>query len=461
VAGTAIGERIAAEDAVRGAPWNPDAWLSLGETVSTEASKLRGGRFAENISADEWRFLNSVYPLWERTVAHAAELDPQHEAAWSRLAVAATFSGNRERAEDAFWKAEKISADKYTVFDWGLQMFQEKWGGRKSDLDRVAQEAGRADYRNTQNAGMIAKELREMGYTAESDSLMSRWMAAVEQQLAKNQNDPYAHWHKGSLLYFMDRKPAACREYALVTKLLPQNVDAQYAYAETLLGLGADVRSIPEYRRVLELDPLNGDAALKLGSGLKHAQKWDEAEKWYKIGLARLPNSGDGHLALAILYQFYGEKRRHAEAAKEYARCMELGGDAPVVYAGRTFALADAGKPQEAVRWGEEAWSRYGGTQYTEITDRDRTDLQGALGYAYLKSKRYPEAAAHGEAALKITPTDLNAHEVLGDAYHALGRRKAARRSWTIVVTSIPEKDDPEGVGHARAMLAKYPENGT
>ncbi|MBC8104206.1 MAG: tetratricopeptide repeat protein [Cytophagales bacterium] len=454
-------ERRAAEDAVRAAPRNPDAWLSLGWTVSEEAHRLRIGRSSDRISPDEWRFLRTVYPLWERAVARATELDPQHELAWTRLAQAATFSGSRSVAEAAFAKAETLSADKQQVYEWGLQMFQEKWGGQKSDLDRVAEGAANTEYKNTQSAGYIAVQLREAGYSDQADKLMNRWIATIDDLLAKNPNDPYAHWKKASLLFYMGRKPAACREYETVTKLLPKNAEAQYAYAETLLSLGADVRSIPEYRRVLELDPQNAYAPLKLGSGLKHAEKWEEAEKWYKIGIARLPNYGNGHLALAELYQWGGTKRRHAEAAREYIRCKELGGNSVAVYAGGMFALADSGKAPEAVRWGEEAWKRYGGGQYSQITGKQLAFLRAALGYAYLKSKRYQEAVEEGEAVLKMAPDDPNAHQVLGDAYNFLKQRRNARTSWNFVVETVSEERDPEGVGHARQMLAKYPENGT
>ena len=459
--GTVKGERRAAEDAVQGAPRNPDAWLSLGWTVSQEAHQLRGGRAADKISTEEWQFLHTVYPLWEYCVIKATELDPHHELAWTRLSEAATFAGDQEVAEDAFWKAETYSLDKAQTFSWGLQMFQQKWGGRKSDLDRVAQDAGNADYDGTQTAGIMAKELRGLGYATQADNLLNRWMASAENRLAKNPNDPYAHWDKGSLLYFTDKKTAACREYAVVTKLIPQNVQAQYAYAETLLGLGADVRSVPEYRRVLELDPQNADAPLKLGSGLRHAGKMDEAEKWYKVAVARTPNSGNAHLALGDLYEFYSPKKRHAEAAQEYARCIELAGDAPAVYAGRIYSLAESGKAQEAIHWGKEATDKYGGDLYSEITDRDRTALHAALGFAYMKNKQYPEALEQGEAALTMTPADANTHEMLGDTYFALGRRGDARKSWNMVVEMVPENLDPEGVQHARTMLAKYPENGT
>jgi Tfp pilus assembly protein PilF len=78
-----------------------------------------------------------------------------------------------------------------------------------------------------------------------------------------------------------------------------------------------------------------------------------------------------------------------------------------------------------------------------------------------MKSNRPAEAAEEGEAVLEAAPNDPNAHQILGDAYNALGRRKDARKSWNIVVTTLTEQEDPEGVGHARKMLSKYPENGT
>jgi len=454
--GNPRGEYRAATDAVKGATDNPDAWLSLGWTLSTEANKLRRARTADALDANEWAFLNRVYPLWEKAVVRATELDPVHEVAWNRVAEAATFAGDRRTASDAYWKSEQYNRDKAGAYEWGLQMFQPKWGGDPGALATVAEHAQQTDFLDTQEAGQVARALRSAGQTEAATALLNRALAKAEAAIAKNPNDPAGHWDRASILYFQDRKPASCREYATVARLLPDRVKAQYDYGYALLDMAAADKAIPVFRHVLELDPGNTDAPLRLGRALKERREYAEAEKWARVAIARAPNSVDAHFLLGEICQ-WGPTRRHSEAAKEFRRCADL---SPVpgaaLYAFLVFALNDAGSADEAVHWGETGVAQY----EPFLKDQQMALLKTALAAAYVSKKRYQEAIDLCAPYIAASPQDINANEVIGDAYNGVGRRADARKSWQIVVDRCPYKDDPEGVTHAKEMLAKYPDNG-
>ncbi len=453
VAGNPKTERRAAEDAIHDAPRNPEAWLTLGYTLSSEAQALRRGRFAGGISSGEWSYLQREYSAWAYCTQRATELDPQHEVAWSRLAEAATFAGDTQRAEAALWKAEAFTPDKASVYDWGLEMFQDKWGGNSAALAKVAEHAAHADYPVVESAGKIAGALRDAGFDARANELLNRYMARTDERLQKNPNDGWAHWEKASLLWAQEKKSPACREYKEVVRLLPDNVAAHYDYAASLNELGAKATCIPEYRIVLKLDPGHLRAPVGLGCALKSEGQVAEAEKYLRLGLERLPNSMEGHFALGELYL---RKKQNAAAAQEFKTAMALDGTGPIVYAMLTIALAESRQTTEAIHWGEEGMGMY--AQAKEKMPREVGTLHDSLGWAYFKAKRYTEAVEQNEAAIAISPADLMAQENLGLAYNEMGRRADARKQWQLVVQSGAGQE--EAVVEARQMLAKYPENG-
>jgi tetratricopeptide (TPR) repeat protein len=459
--GTPRGEMAATADVVRDSPQDPDAWLSLASTVVNDADRLRYGRVADAISASEWEYLDRSYALWERLVAHAIALDPNHETAWERLAEAATFASDWGTADDAIRKAERICPDKMRVYDWALEMFQPKWRDDPASLRRVAEDAAAARYSSTDDVGCIACSLTDAGFDDQASQLLNRYLAAAELEISRRPNDPYAHWHRASIPYLLRRRQDSYNEYAAVVRLLPNDIGTQLDFGQELYDNEDMSAAMSVYHKVLAIDPDNATAALRIG-GIDYAlHRWSEAVKWLEIASQRSPKDSESHFLLGACYEC-GVPRRLTDAALEYRTAISLGDHNLRTYAWTAFALSDGGHPDEAVYWAKQGYALYEALKDDSPSAGvpDAILICSALAYADQKAGYNADAVTAGEEALAINPSDVNTNEALGGAYFALGQRHKARAAWK-VVAAADLAGDPDGIKHARAMLVKYPENGT
>jgi tetratricopeptide (TPR) repeat protein len=454
MSGTPDAQLRAAEDEVRDSPDNPDTWLGLGSVVSDDANELRSGRVAGDLSQAEWYYVGPAYHLWEQADDRATEIDPQHEDAWTRLALAATCAGDVSLASKAASTAESDSRDKARLVETELEIYQPKWGGNPAALGRVASDAVATEYGDTESAGDVAESLTSAGFDDMASQLLNRYLAASELDIARNPVDARAHWNRASALYSLDRELESIREYRIVARLLPNNIRAQSDFALQLDRHNDRGRAQAVYEHVLQLDPDNLRAAAQVG-GLYHDQRrWRDAERLTRVVTQLYPNYAFDHWALGEDLQ-YQTPRRLADAEAEYRTAMTLGDHSPQLYTDLAFNLVDENKIAQAVSCAQEGYSRY-----KSLTDVRAVDLRSALAYAYQKAGRYTDAVPLAEEARGLRPDDLNANEILGDIYFSQGKRHIARLAWTIVI-GHPSSDDPDGISHAKAMLAKYPENGT
>ncbi|WP_321815255.1 MULTISPECIES: tetratricopeptide repeat protein [unclassified Paraburkholderia] len=99
------------------------------------------------------------------------------------------------------------------------------------------------------------------------------------------------------------------------------------------------------YRRVIELNPDDVDANLKLGALLTNARRWDEGEALLRHALALDPARAGSyrHLGRSLVLQ-----RRFAEAEPLLRRAIELRPDDARPHAGLAAALINQGRDDEA-----------------------------------------------------------------------------------------------------------------
>lgn len=128
----------AAEDAVRAAPQNAAAWLDLNGVLGNYAQSVRGGQYSAQMSASQRNAVSGLYPQQLAAAWRASQLTPQDSFAWSEVAEAATFNGNSSLADKALWKAHALDKSNTSVYSWGLQMYQPKWGGDQKKLLQIA-----------------------------------------------------------------------------------------------------------------------------------------------------------------------------------------------------------------------------------------------------------------------------------------------------------------------------------
>lgn len=127
----------AAEDAVRAAPQNASAWLDLNALIGSYAQSIRGSAYSAEMTPAQ-RVVWQLYPQRLAAAWRATQLTPQDSYAWSEVAEAATFNGNSALADRALWKAYALDKFNNSVYSWGLQMYQPKWGGDRKKLLQIA-----------------------------------------------------------------------------------------------------------------------------------------------------------------------------------------------------------------------------------------------------------------------------------------------------------------------------------
>lgn len=170
-------ERKAAEATMQCAPNSPDAWLTLGYTISNEAQGIRHAKSFDDMTSQEQDFVTALYPDWVYCTKHATELDPFFGKAWLRLATASTFDGDKAQADTAFWQALKLDPEKAEVYPWGLEMYQPKWFDDPTKLATVAGMAANENYATQADVDTIAQDLADAGFTHEEEMLRNRYTA--------------------------------------------------------------------------------------------------------------------------------------------------------------------------------------------------------------------------------------------------------------------------------------------
>jgi tetratricopeptide (TPR) repeat protein len=72
----------------------------------------------------------------------------------------------------------------------------------------------------------------------------------------------------------------------------------------------------------------------------------------------------------------------------------------------------------------------------------EKSSIREALGRAYFRTRRYPEAAEEFEAVVERYPVNDYAHFCLGRALTLSGQRERARRHLAIAACLRPERPD-------------------
>jgi Flp pilus assembly protein TadD len=72
----------------------------------------------------------------------------------------------------------------------------------------------------------------------------------------------------------------------------------------------------------------------------------------------------------------------------------------------------------------------------------EKTSVREALGRAYFRSRRFPQAAAEFEAVVESHPVDDYAHFCLGRALSMTGERERARHHLALAANLRPERSD-------------------
>lgn len=431
-------EFAAAQRAVRAAPANPLAWLTLGYSYSSRADAVRAGRYWGAMTPAEQAQVERSYPLWQHSVARAAALDPLCGRAWDRLALAATFNGDRSTADLAFWKALDLYDDKADVLMWGMQMFAPKWNDEADALARVAHLASTTDWPHASAVVNIAQDLKGDHFDKEAASLLQRSTERFTSAVHDRPDSAQAHYDLAAVMGCTGDLVGAAREYKEVLRLRPNDAPAFGDLAwvcEQRRRYGEGIRL---RRKQVALEPASADNHYYLGWDLKETGAATDAVREFRQALALNPRLVGPHNGLGLMAMAAHDSDT---AIAEFKAELKIAPHEKLVLLRLAQLLAMRGSYDEAIQLATRA-------ARDEPTDAQPHD---ALGYIYGSKKDPQRSAEECQTAIRLDPNDMMAHENLGDALSDMGRKDAAKAEWQLVLRS-----GAPAASEARQMLAKF-----
>lgn len=433
-------ERAAAEAVVRNAPRNPDAWLSLGWTASTVAAKVRKGRVYDAMDAGEQALIERMYAEWLSAVYRAAQLDPEYGRAWDRVAQAATFAGEGKLARDAFWRAAKYSPDKGDVYEWGLQMFQPKWGGDPDDLRRVADVAMKEKYANYRETLDMANALQGAEFKEQANTLRQRVLDDCAARLKGDPENQDAHWYHGVALWEKGEVETASLELEALAKAHPEDAKLQQDVGDLMDQRQRHDRAIQYFRRLVQLKPDSTYGHYSLGWDLKHTGKLDEAEKQFREALRLEPDNAGAFRGLA---QVAAEQHHNADAIRNYKTAIRLN----EYDADSEFRLAILLSQQKQNDEALLHCKRVVGMR------RDYEPAWMYLGYLYMELNKPAAAVQACQTAAQLKPDDMGNRDNLGQALYLSGHKEEGLKE----LQEALQRGDEAVKKDAQEFLAKHP----
>ena len=180
-------------------------------------------------------------------------------------------------------------------------------------------------------------------------------------------------------------------------------------------GTGQRDLAIQELQRALQLDGSNADALLGLADVYAAVGRTQEAETAYKRAIAMRPEDWIGPNRLG---RFYFDQRRYADAAVQFRRVLELVPDHGLAHGSLGVSLQNLGDVRGAESEYKQDIAR--SPNYASYTN---------LGVNYYNQRRFADAAAMMEHALKLNDKDYMLWDNLAYCYDWLGRQGEVARA--------------------------------
>jgi tetratricopeptide (TPR) repeat protein len=205
----------------------------------------------------------------------------------------------------------------------------------------------------------------------------------------------------------------------MLSRQFPHDPEVLYVLTHAYSDLAARAASelattAPTSIPALEMD---ADAAEQQG-------KWEQAEKDYRKILEQNPRYPAIHFRLArlILSKPSPPPDFAEQAKKELQQELEI----DPANAGAEYVLGELARQAQELPGAEQHFSKA-----TEL-DPNFSDAYLGLGMVLLAEKKYPEAVAPLERAVKLQPANPAGHYSLATAYARTGRKDDAEREFAL-----------------------------
>nr|MBP8981153.1 tetratricopeptide repeat protein [Syntrophobacterales bacterium] len=170
---------------------------------------------------------------------------------------------------------------------------------------------------------------------------------------------------------------------------------------------GKTQEAAKHYRKVLELNPDDADALMRLADMEMKNKNYDQVIKLYEKALPKVRNKGAVYANLGFAY---GEIKVYKSSAENYERALKAGFKSPQLHYNLAYAYSKLGRRKEAI----SNYEKYAALQPTE-------NVLNILADAYMREKRYDDAIRISRRLLNLTKKKAGAYANLGRAYGAKG----------------------------------------
>jgi len=226
----------------------------------------------------------------------------------------------------------------------------------------------------------------------------------------------------------VDDRLAAGEFLGQLNKQFPHDPDVLYvlvhAYSDLSSRSAADlVQNAPQS---VEARKLNAES-------LEIQGKWDDAVKQYEEILSTDPNQSGIHYLIgrALLSKPEPDDARMASAKQEFVKELEINPKNP----GAEYILGEMAR--QSSDW-EEAIQRF---SRAARLDAGFGDAFWGWGFALLSAKRFEEAIAPLQTAVKLQPGNPSAHYNLGMALSRTGHKDEADKEFAIQKQLVAKMD--------------------
>ena len=337
------------ERLVRAVPGDPAGWVMLSQMLSETADWVRQARTIDKISPDEMAFLHKIYPSCIHADQTAVRLDPLYGAGWESLAVDGSFGGQDDVADDAFWKAAKLDCGTWSLYWWGLEMYQPKW--RSDGVEKIGKVAALAAQDDTfypWTALEIINMVRRQGYVEQARQLGQRMVPKFQQMVRDDPDEALPHHGLATALERAGMLPEAVHEMGIVVRIEPKYALNLAHLGDVLVKAGSYDAAIKTEREALAMQPDLDIALYYLGYAFMLAGQYDDAEKNLRKAIEKRSDYSPYHLALAELLIC---KHDVPAAIKEYCSAAQYWNDNELIKVRLAERLCQKGDFDTARNW--------------------------------------------------------------------------------------------------------------
>jgi tetratricopeptide (TPR) repeat protein len=340
----------------------------------------------------------------ERRYRQILARDPKHIDSLHLLGVIFYEAGRHAEALDLIGKAIAMN-DRVANFHCNMGLVLFALGRREAALTNYTR-AIALEPRHVLSYNNLGNALSELGRPQEAE-------ASLRRAIALKPDYAEAYYNLGNVLLAQGKLDEAVAIYRRALALAPNVANGYNNLGNVLEQQGKLDEAAAQLRRALELEPEHASALYNLGNILKTKTDYAGAIELYRKSLARRPQFADGWNNLGAALAEQGD----LDAARDaYQRAVEVDPTRAAYH--RNLASSkrfEPGDPQLALMEGLAQ-------NLASVPERERVDLQFALGKAYADLKQHDRSFQH-----LLTGNALKRAQIAYDEGEALGYMERIR----------------------------------